>query len=90
MSLRRELSDKEKEYIEVIIGNTVIDNLYENYRDMYASIIKYYALDGRLSDRQIELLKKCKYFSDMKKRKYSYRTELENIQDKLDAVFNPV
>ena len=80
---------------DIYIDKTNTSYLNRDFQKMFQSIASQYETFNELSCKQITVLKKAKYKSDMSKRA-RYKREFdnlslaENIDTKLDLVFNPI
>jgi phage gp36-like protein len=89
LSKRRDLTEEEKIQIEVIIMNTPISEIPDEYKQLFCSIRDYYLRDKRLSDAQIEIMKKTKTFVDKYKTKKPQDVS-EDVEQMLNRKFNRI
>ena len=95
MSKRRTLTNQEHQLVKIYIDKTNTSYLNRDFQKMFQSIASQYETFNELSCKQITVLKKAKYKSDMSKRA-RYKREFDNlavsqnIDAKLDLVFNPI
>ena len=94
-STRRRLSPCERELVEIQIRNIQPQLLGSMPANLFNSIASQYQADGRLSDKQLLVLKDLKMRSDLAKRSRAIQSgrltlQNDNIDAKLDTVFNKI
>lgn len=97
-SPRKKLTPYELTFVSICFKNIRIDLLNSKQSEFLQSIKSQFEYDGILSDKQINALKKIKYFSDKAKRSKaiargglnSVQNDAERTDQKLNTVYNPI